>query len=452
MNNIFDIEKKYNVKSIKYNGICIWPIIRVYIAAKIVFNKERITINKKNILSLILSFTRGFKNLIFTKAKYLAFSDTDRRVFINGKYFDRLVDPIADELKILIIETPLYNHYPSTKTFSNELASSLPFKLLVEIISWFTKVKKIESEDTLVSILGELEFSINYKKLIKRTFAEELIMKNYFKLKKIKGVFVVVSYTKPGIIFACKKLGIPVIELQHGVINDYHYAYNIKDYYGNVFYPDYLYTYSENEKKVFLKDNYFIKSDNVIPIGNYLIDIYRKENLYLTELEEKTKGFDLLVAISGQISFDYLLVPFLLKLANLNKNIAFIFIPRADNYFIKNTIPIPPNIFFINSLNTYEIIRRVNIHASIASTCSLEALALGIPNIFINLNDLSIKFFKYLEKYKYNYFIQNIKEFNQIIKDFKRVEKNKVINEYNFLFNNNYKQSLSKALKLLNVL
>lgn len=452
MINFIDIEKKYNVELIKFRGKPVWPILRIYIASKLILNKERVVIRKRNVFKLLLSLPRGILSLFFTNSKFIAFSDTDRRVYLNGKYYDRLVDPIAEELDMLVIETPLFTHYSRKTTYTKELASRLPLTIIREIFSFFISSKKIESEDILIAILKELNISINYKKIIRNTFAEEILMRYYFKIKKIKGVFVVVSYTKPGIIMACKKLNIPVIELQHGIINESHYAYNVTKKIDESFYPDYLLTYGEVEKTVFNKEgNHFINIENVIPIGNFLIDFYRYTSFNPSEFEEKTKGYDLTVSVTGQVAFDHLLAPFLLNLAKDNENIAFIFIPRNENYFLVNNIPIPKNLIFISALNTYDIIRRSDFHATITSTCSIEALSMGVPNIFININNWSIKYYENLKKYKYNYFINDVNEFCTIISNYSKIDKNSIIKEYSFFITSNYKFNLLNAInKILN--
>lgn len=444
--NLEYIENKYNVELIKFRGKPVWPILRVYIGSKLMLNKKIIVFNMRNLLKFLLSFSRGFFNLFFTNSEYLAFTETNKRFFLNGKYYDRLLDPIAEELDMLVIETPLFTHYPRKTICTKKLSSSVPLIFMREIISFFILTKKIESEDLLITIFKELNISINYRKIIRRVFAEEILMRYFFKLKKIKGVFVVVSYTKPGIIMACKKLSIPVIELQHGVISKAHYAYNVTKKIDDTFYPNYLFTYGELEKCVFNEHNHFIKKENVFPVGNFLIDYYRSSFQNHSEFEEKTKGYDLTVSVTGQIAFDHLLAPFLLDLAKVNQNVAFIFIPRTDNYFLVNNLPIPQNLIFINTLNTYDIIRRSDFHATITSTCSIEALSMGVPNIFINLNDLSIKYYSNLKNYKYCYFINSVDEFNNIISNYTKIGRDLIIKEYHFLTVNNYKYNCLNAI------
>jgi hypothetical protein len=128
-----------------------------------------------------------------------------------------------------------------------------------------------------------------------------------------------------------------------------------------------------------------------------LIDFYRNTPIEETEFEYKTREFKFSVAVTGQVAFDNLLIPFLIELANVNEKVAFIFIPRGQIFLYTNSIPIPKKYIFIRSLNTYDIIRRANFHATITSTCAIEALALGKPNIFININGWSYTYYEHLK-------------------------------------------------------
>lgn len=441
------IETEYNVESIKYKELLLWPILRIYIASNLFLNKNRVTVNKRNILSFILNFFRGLHNLFIFNNGYLAFSDTDRRVLIDNKYFDRLVDPIGENLKLLILETPLYSHYPKEKCVSKYLTSRLPFFLIEDLLSYFI-ICRIENENLLKHILSESNVNINYKKIVKRVIAQKILMNLFFKVKKIKGVFVVVSYTKTGIVLACKQNNIPVIELQHGVINDFHYAYNVYKNFESKYFPDYILTYGELELNVLCrKDNYFIKdSKNVIPVGNFLIDYYRNAQLASSEFENKTEYYDYTISITGQVAFDHLLVPFIIEVANKLNRVAFIFIPRGDNIFIKNNINFPPNIIFINSLNTYDIIRRSRIHCTVTSTCSIESLCLGVPNIFINIDGWSKKYYNKLEGQPFNHFADSPDEFVGIVNSLPLVKKEQVFNYYTNYIKDNYSIRLRNAI------
>src|SRR5699024_3590183 len=67
-----------------------------------------------------------------------------------------------------------------------------------------------------------------------------------FSKRKPKRIFIVVSYECIPIIAAAKDLGIKVIEFQHGVLTEYHFAYNFSDPTKDINYiPDKLLTFGE---------------------------------------------------------------------------------------------------------------------------------------------------------------------------------------------------------------
>lgn len=74
----------------------------------------------------------------------------------------------------------------------------------------------------------------------------------------------VVSYGDEILIEACKHMGIPVVELQHGVIYDYHYGYSYPKNQTKIMFPDYLLSFGE-----FWNTNarFPIPDDHVIPVG-----------------------------------------------------------------------------------------------------------------------------------------------------------------------------------------
>ncbi|AZQ15866.1 hypothetical protein DOS48_05270 [Halorubrum sp. PV6] len=75
---------------------------------------------------------------------------------------------------------------------------------------------------------------------------------------------IVVSYGKETLIEACKRKEIPVVELQHGVIYDHHFAYSFPEGETKTTFPNYLLTFGEfwNENARFP-----ISDGRVIPVG-----------------------------------------------------------------------------------------------------------------------------------------------------------------------------------------
>ena len=76
----------------------------------------------------------------------------------------------------------------------------------------------------------ELEIEFELEKIISGNSIQfktkYILFKVLLKLKKIKEIYVVIAYGHTALVRAAKDLQIPVIELQHGVINQYHLGYH----------------------------------------------------------------------------------------------------------------------------------------------------------------------------------------------------------------------------------
>jgi hypothetical protein len=118
--------------------------------------------------------------------------------------------------------------------------------------------------------------------IVKKILINERYKKRIFK-KFLKNVnpeiaVVVTSYANNTRIKACKELGVPVIELQHGIINKYHLSYNFPDNKKMYTFPDYILTFGE-----YWCDcaNYPIDYDKIRPVGYpHLEQEYEKYKQY----------------------------------------------------------------------------------------------------------------------------------------------------------------------------
>ncbi|WP_198667840.1 hypothetical protein [Saliphagus sp. LR7] len=94
-------------------------------------------------------------------------------------------------------------------------------------------------------------------------------------------VVLVVSYGKETAIEVCSDLGIPVVELQHGVINPYHVGYSFPGDRTKETFPDYLFTFGEFWGETVEVP---IPGDRVYPVG------YPHLEASLSELERDNEG------------------------------------------------------------------------------------------------------------------------------------------------------------------
>jgi hypothetical protein len=93
--------------------------------------------------------------------------------------------------------------------------------------------------DVELDLLSEVQRSLNIRKTTLPLYRRLL--------RRIDPsvAFVVVGYGKEPFIEACKKESIPVVELQHGIVNKYHYGYSYPADRNKTVFPDYVFTFGE---------------------------------------------------------------------------------------------------------------------------------------------------------------------------------------------------------------
>lgn len=446
--SIQDIERDFPVEGITCNGEQVWPFVRMYAGVKLSADLNAVTVNSSVIKILLKSFFYGFFNL-FKRYDYLFFSSTDQRR-INGTYYvDKSVDEAAQLLgKSLVIELPVIAHIPKSKLKNKAVVSKSFFFLLVQLYTYFLKDCKIENEALLQKILKEHDIQIDYKAIIKRNRAQYKVARLLYKWFRPKAVFIVCYYTHTGLIKAMKELGVKTIEIQHGLINKSHVAYNIARELDSNYFPDYLLTYGKNEVNVFEQGNYFIDSSRVIPIGHQYLDYLSHFGVQDERFKKLTDGYKKVVCITGQNHYiEAELLHFLIEAAQINPKNVYVYIPRyiTNDY---SSYSFPKNIVFANWLNCYEIMSQSHIHSTVYSTCAVESLSIGIPNVLIDLEGLATKHLKpVLKSTEVNYYVKSPEEYVQLIDNIELPPKQEVIEKNASVIIPKYNTNLEAALK-----
>ena len=424
-----EIENSFEVETVKYKGIQVWPFLRMYISDKLKSNTDPVRFNVNILNNFFRSVTFGFSNW-FRQYDVIIFSSSDQRKLIHGKYTDKSADEIAKYFgKSLIIELPVGNHHPGKQNASGFLVSKYFLYFLVFIYEkLFVNAGTIINEKILSEIIEKIQIEFGYQNLIKRHYAQYKVMQLILRFQKPKKAFVVCYYNNMGYIKALKDSGIEVVEIQHGVINESHDAYNISVKLDKNYFPDFLLTFGENEKLVFSGKNIFIKNENVIPVGHFYIDYLSKQNIKDEKLYRIIGNFEKAIAVTSQnIEAESTLIEFLSSAALLNRNYLYIFIPRN---FVggKKHYEFPENIITINWLNTYEIISHCHFHSTMFSTCAIEAPSLGVQNILINLkNYAKLNYGRLLSDPLVTKFVETPLEYVEAIGHFEIQTKEKII-------------------------
>lgn len=313
----------------------------------------------------------------------------------------------------------------------------------------------IEKEEIIKNIEKKFGICVNYKKEIK------------FFLKQIKALNFILRIYKPKIIFlscyycgfhrallhAAHKHNIKTVEIQHGIINRAHPAYNVFVDLDKSFFPDYLLSFGEYVKLFFNKNNYFIKKDNILPIGSMYIDYINNEYKASKETIEIfsnfRKKYKKIIAVSSQSGVEDKLIDFLKKSSSLSKDILYIFVPRdVDKDY--SGVRFPENIIILKDLNFYQIVKGGDFHSTVYSTCALEAPVLGAPNILINIDNLAKKhYLSMLSNQDVTRFINTEEEFVATILKWDVKTREEIMNLHNKFYEKNYDKALKRALQAI---
>ena len=460
LNILKEIEKKYPVDKIYLNNEQVWPFFKAkfYFILKYYSEKPEIgRIRKKTFfqkLKLVKNIFYGWKNW-FKKYDYIAISTSREGVskIINGKHYNRLIDPIIDEMKnsdFLYMEIPYGQHYNIKTIHAKNIVSYYPIVFISYLFNKLSIGKyNLNGSEILNTIKKDYNINIDYDNLIKYYLAEYRAFKFIFQHMKPKAIFIVCHYTHFGIIKAAKELGIKIIEVQHGVIGREHPAYNFGIGISKNLFPDYLFVYGKQDVVNF-SDSYFIDQKNVIPIGSYYIDYFKESFLPEIKFQNIINKYSISVGITLQNTVEKQTIDFVKEAAILDSSILFILIPRQPVRRDYSKFDLPDNVFVITDREFYELMMYVDYHSTVYSSCALEAPSFGVQNIMININNLSRKFFEASLIDRITKYADTPEEYLNLIRSMDKLDKETVyyLNEDIIMpnYRNNLKYALSQVL------
>lgn len=213
------------------------------------------------------------------------------------------------------------------------------------------------------------------------------------------------------------------------------------------FYPDYLFTFGENEKDNFDSSNFFISPDNVIPTGHFYLDYLANNYSPDSKLKEITDRYKKSVAITSQNHYiEPQLIDFIITTANLDTSIVYVFIPRTLGKTVEE-YGFPENVVIADWLNCYEIMAQTDFHSTVFSSCAIEAPSIGKQNILINLDNLSkIHFGSVLYNEKVTQYVETPGDYLQSIKTFEIQSREFIIETNKKIIAPNYRLNLQSIL------
>lgn len=305
LNDIVNKEKQLDVNRFLICNIPMWRIVRYharlyFINSKTGYIAGAPTTKRSKPYPKLFS---GFWRYLLKKDLYLFFS-FNRLVCINGLFLDKFIDPVIEESSLcgnsVIVDSRdyfgKYNRAHKSITVSNETRT-----VLIQILKYYYKSiaryrYRHKIRELFECIQKDFELPDDY---INRFYSEIGVFLAYYKyfylwFKLLRPSRVLVVYREGYFpqIAACKKLGIPVAEFQHGITLDN--TVSFAGQYDPRIDPDYFLVFGDYWKG----PQFGMPLDRIINIGwaysNYLQKTIAKE----TEKHDK----EVLVISSPEIS------------------------------------------------------------------------------------------------------------------------------------------------------
>jgi hypothetical protein len=397
--NIYDrfleFEEENSVFNLYVDGVPAWERIRHNVYSKL---KNKTNIDVQNEPATPHEYIRAakgffqsaiFKNPFLASESEIVFVGHRRRIRENdGKYWEIYCDPLqktVSDYTTIHLEPPLEDgHKDSVPT--NNIRYIDIIKLLAEANSSYKFKRQIlqqEDADRLDNLSEEMKnifkTEINLKRHVTNTFSERLVaLPLYMKLLKIINPSVLIyvsSSSKLNIIEASQRLDIPVVELQHGIIQEQHIHYSYPGKREKMFAPDHFATWGE-----FWEDQLQlpVNKENIHNVGFKYINEKIKDN----KSTENANSQDTILFIS-QSTIGTKLSQFASDLKPVMENVEFIYKLHpfeCDGWINKYPWLAESDIKVIDDPNSsvYELFSLADTQIGVNSTVLFEGLSFGL--------------------------------------------------------------------------
>lgn len=437
-----DIEERYDVMSIRYKRVSVWPFLRLFLLDKISVQTEIKA--SGSIIKVVLKSLFAYNPLkVFKRHDVWLFTGCERRKRIGDKMIHRISGGISSNVpSCLMIEKPdlLLGHYRKQEIEETEIVSESWMLILFHFIERCLRLTKpkIEKEEIIVRLLEESKVSFDYQHYVRMLNAKRLAMRFVLGLlRKPKLILMECPYDSMGYMWACHQLGVKFLELQHGVAGAKHNAYNAL-FYEPLMQPDGICVFGSEEFRYFTEEEpQYTK--NVYMTGLYMLE--KADKYFANDLFKKDREkYEKIVIASGQKGYEKELSSFIDKVAGCHQRLLFIYIPRmADEelHFESGNVRIERN------TNIYEYLKWADIHITISSTTCLEAQYFGTPTIFYDFESRASSYYgKLLSLESGAVYISDTEEFDNA---YKRVLDGK----FNFkeVFVHNHVERMARVIK-----
>ena len=423
---IRQIEDKYDVMSVKYKGISVWPHLRLYLLDRVSGQTE--IKGTGTIIKVVFRSLFAYNPFRFFKHYTIwLFTGCERRKRIDGKMIHRISGGFsASNSDYLMIEKPnvTIGHYKREEIEEKNIISEAWLLVLFHLIQVITRPfnQTIENEGILKTILNDYKLRFDYGHYVRSLNAKRLSLLYLIKLtKRPKLAVIECPYNSMGYVWAFHQKGVKVLEMQHGVVSRSHNAYNAKAY-EPMLNPDEICVFGSAEYRYFTEEEPQY-TPKIYMTGLYMLeksDEFFKQDVF----SEYRKKYNKVVVCSGQNGCEDKLSLFVNEIAVEHSDLIFVYIPRSSNADLTFT---EENVVLAREINIYQYLKWADIHITISSTTCLEAQYFGTPTIFYDFNSMASTYYGDLLKEENGaFYISTQKDFSSALLSLKQ-------NRFNYL-------------------
>ena len=394
----------------------IFPLIQVYKYENELSQNKNTTQSFNNLKNQLLVLRHTFKWYNFSllsKYKFslvdiLILSRSSARRYIRGEYFDIFTDYLPELLPgktMFKLELPnlQIDHY---RRINN--------KIDTYYLAGDTQLLHLQAKLTNSILLNGLahtknEYLVNIDHTFRRRIYKFNLFFNYFhkwivRLRP-KCVIIIDSYSVSGfaLTYAAKYYGIPVIELQHGLLHPEHPGYIYHHGVNRKLFPDYYFSYGEYSTQLLIKQSDMFDKTKIKTVGFYhLTQLDHTSSHKAIDVLRKWIGNDEVVLVTSQATVHERLMNFL-----NDKTVTRLQGVKIVVKLHPGQIKAGASVFeYLNQnicvvaepeLSLNDLIGISKIHITVYSTSFMQALYNGLPSIFLDIKPYTKKILDHID-------------------------------------------------------
>ena len=138
--------------------------------------------------------------------------------------------------------------------------------------------------------------------------------------------------------------------------------------------------------------------------------------------------------------------PFLEQVALLDTSICYLLIPRNAHKSYES-FSLEDNLFIVKDLNIYECLQFADFHVTINSSCAIESLFFGVPNILFDYEGWACSYFQnILNDQKHTVMVKSAKEFITAIYSHDFYQKTEIIDKSRQFIERDFSENITYVI------